>query len=239
MLIVPTAIRRVFRGLYAAAGALIVGTTVAAAANMRALGDFYAWASPALRPLAALPWVREVAAQSHKFPLAEAHAVLVLACLVVVLGTAWLGALRALRETVMFAGTDLASLRSALRENFFISIFVPPTGWRSNRELALPEISPGDAFFLEKRAAGIDDLLIRYYTHKSVLPGFLVVILIAAVFFLFPDLIDGSRRSEPAWFFFGRVLVAVAATYSFFALLLFLSAHLSRSSSGYRPSSNT
>lgn len=235
----PRGMKKIVTGCYVIIAVSIAAITVAAAANLRVLADVYAWLSPMLSPIAALPWARAVATQNHKFPLAEAHAVLALTGLVLIVGTAWVGAIRALRETVMVVGTDIASLSSALRENLFMAMFIPPAGWRSTRGLALPQVSPGDEFFLEKRMAGFDELVIRYYTHRFVLPGFALVILIAGVFFLFPDLIDGSRRSDPAWFFFGRLLVAIGAVYSSFALLLFISAHLSRASSGYRPSSNT
>jgi hypothetical protein len=231
--------RRIVTAFYGAIGVLIALVTVAAAAELKILADVYAWFSPALKPLAALPWVRQVAAQSHKFPLAEAHVVLVLAGLILIFGTAWAGALRALRESVTFVGTDIASLRDALRESFFMRTFVPPAGWRSSHELTATDLSPGDQLFVQKRTVGVDDLVIRYYTHKRILPGFLVIVLIAGTFFLLPELVDGSKRSDPAWFFFGRLLVAIAAVYSSFALLLFLAAHLSRASSEYGRKSDT
>jgi len=223
--------RKIVTALYGTIGVLIALVTVAAAAELKLLADVYAWLSPALKPFVALPWVHEVAAQSHKFPLAEAHAVLVLAGLVAIFGTAWLGALRALRETVTFVGTDVGSLRTALRTSLFLRLFVQPGHWRSG-QATLSELSPGDDLFVKKRTAGFGELVVRYYTHGRVRALLAFGIFILTVFFAFPAALDGSLRSSAAFFFFGRLLIAIASVFSFFSLLLFLSAYIARMSSG-------
>ena len=224
--------RKIVTAFYGTIGVLIALVTVAAAAELKLLADVYVWLSPALKPFVALPWVREVAAQSHKFPLAEAHAALVLAGLVVIFGTAWLGALRALRETVSFEGTDVGSLRTALRTSLFLRFFVQPRYSRPDNQATLSEISPGDDLFMKKRTAGFGELVIRYYTHGRVRALLAFGVFILAVFFAFPAALDGSLRSSAAVFFFGRLLIAIASVFSFFTLLLLLSAYIARMSSG-------
>jgi hypothetical protein len=224
---------------YSVIGILIAVVTVAAAANLKLLAEVYAWLTPVMKPFAVLPWVQQVATQSHKFPLAEAHAALVLAGLVLIFGTAWLGALPALRETVAFQGTDVTSLSTALRTNFFLRLFIQPGYWRPASQAQLSGLSPGDDLFVNKRIAGFDELLIRYYTHGRVRVVLLFGLVLLTIFLAFPAMLDGSLRSNAVWFFFGRLLIALASVFCGFSLLLFLSACLARMSSGEGLNSST
>jgi hypothetical protein len=202
--------------------------TLAAAGNVRALAEVYAFLAPVLQPFAALPWVQAVAGQGDKFPLAEAQAVLTLAGFTLIFGTACIGAIPVLRNVMTFAGTDLASLRAALRTQFPLSVFIPSAAWRPMGEAPLLRLSPGDEIFTHRKTARVDELLMKYYTHPRRSPYSVLQLLIIVSFFLFPGLLSWSTHASPVVFFFYRLLAPGLIALCCFDLLLFVLAYWSR-----------
>lgn len=220
--------RRAVTTIYWLLAGLVVLVTLAAAGNLKILGDVYAALAPALKPFAALPWAQAVSAQSDRFPLAEAQAVLALAGFALIFGSACIGAVFVFRNIVTFSGTDLVSLRAALRTQFPLGLFIPSATWRPTGEPQLLELSPGDEIFVQRKAARVDELLIKYYTRPRRLPYSVLQLCIVASFFLLPGLLSSSTHTSPVVFFFFRFLAPAVYALCFFDLLLFVLAYCSQ-----------
>ena len=236
----PQSLRKLVTALYALAIGVAAVVTALAAGSSDILAKVYASLEPGLAPIAALPWVMAVATRGEAFPLAEAQAVLTLACFLFVFGTAWLGSLAMLRTRVPVAGTDLGSLADAIRTRFPLSVLVPPASWpnlmRPNPMTGpvRPPISPGDEMYARARPAGIDELLTRYYLHRLRFPFLAFEAALLAAFFLYPVALAGFTGTSTVVFFFGRFAVCLLACAGIFDLLLLLAAGLSRAFAGNR-----
>ncbi len=201
--------------------------TLAAAGDLGALADLYAFLAPWLTPFIALPWVQAIAAHSNKFRLAEAQAVLALAGFTLIFGTACIGAISTFRKVVSYVGTDLVSLCAALRTQFPLSVFILPD-WRPTSKAPLLQLSSGDEIFVQRRTGRVDELLVKYYTHPRRSPYSVLQLCIVASFFFFPTLLSWSTHTSPVVFFFFRLLWPFLIALSCFDLLLFAIAHCSR-----------
>lgn len=229
----PT-IRRVVTTIYWSLAGLVVAVTLAAVGNVRALFDIYAVLAPWLKPLTAFPWVQAVSAQSDRFPLAEAQAVLALAGFTLIFGSACVGAMPTFRRVVSYLGTDLVSLCATLRPQFPLGVFILPADWRPTSKAPLLQLSPGDEVFAQRRTARVDQLLVKYYTHPKRLPYSVLQLWLVASFFLLPGLMSGSTHTSPVVFFFFSLLAPALVTLCCFDLLLFVLAYWSRALSAPR-----
>jgi hypothetical protein len=133
--------------------AFVLLVTIPTAIEVPILSSLYRSVAATLGPLNSLPWVETVSAQSARVPLAKAHAVLSLAALLLILGSGWIAAIGGMYKVARPTGTDLPSLRSALRTRFPLRLFVPAPGWGVGAQSHLMEVSAGDQVGVHHRSA--------------------------------------------------------------------------------------